>query len=98
MEYLDVVALVLFVISEEEESRLIVLEYRLDVSLIEQNHQREGRTRNPADQVLGGHLSIVDNGRLLEFTEEDKAWERSETKGLGTDLIIQVIEAESVCN
>jgi hypothetical protein len=43
MERLHVVALVLFVISEEEESRLIVLEYRLNVGIVEQNHQGEGR-------------------------------------------------------
>lgn len=98
MEHLDVVALVHFIISEEEDSRLIVLEYRLNVGIIEQNHQGQGRARNPANQALGGHLSLVDNGGLLEFTEEDNAWSSSESKGLGTVLIIQVEEAEFVCD
>lgn len=41
MEHLNVVALVLFLISEEEDSHLLVLEHGLDVCLIEQNHKRE---------------------------------------------------------
>jgi hypothetical protein len=41
MEHLNVVALVLFLISEEEDSHLLVLEHRLNVCLIEQNHQGE---------------------------------------------------------
>jgi hypothetical protein len=44
MEHLNVVALVLFLISEEEDSHLLVLEHRLNVCLIEQNHQGEGRS------------------------------------------------------
>jgi hypothetical protein len=44
MEHLNVVALVLFLISEEEDSHLLVLEHGLYVCLIEQNHQGEGRS------------------------------------------------------
>jgi hypothetical protein len=69
MENLHVVTLVLFLVSEEEDSRLLVLEHGLNVCLIKQNHQREGRARNPANQALGGHLSLIDNAGLIEFTE-----------------------------